>query len=141
MSAIRIKKPATNKKVSRVAKNEPKKERKFSTISKTMFVKPRLSEKTYELSEKLNVYTFEVPEGATKHTVADAIAAQYGNVTIKQVRISRIPGKTQRSYRRGGRNVRTGQRSDIRKAYVTLAEGDKLPIYAAVEENKGAKNA
>ena len=127
-------KPVIRKKAKKT-EAAPKKERTFSVLSKTMSLKPRLSEKTYGLSEKLNVYTFEVPSGATKHTVAEAISAQYGTVTIKSVRIATVSGKTQRSYRRKGRNVRTGQRSNIRKAYVTLKEGDKLPIYAAVEES------
>ena len=89
----------------------------------------------------MNVYTFEVPADATKHTIAEAIVAQYGEVTIKSVRVATVAGKTQRSYRRKGRNVRSGQRSNVRKAYVTLKEGDKLPIYAAVEENAAAKEA
>jgi hypothetical protein len=46
-------------------------------MSKIMTLKPRLSEKTYGMSEALNVYTFEVPVGATKHTVAAAVKAQY----------------------------------------------------------------
>jgi len=133
-------KPVLSKKTKKTAE-PPKKDRSFSEASKTMFIKPRLSEKTYGLSEKLNVYTFEVPTGATRHTVAEAILAQYGNVSVKSVRIARVPGKTQRSYRRRGRNVRSGQRSDTRKAYVTLKAGDKLPIYAAVEESKPAKES
>ena len=102
-------------------------------MSKTLLLKPRLSEKTYALSENLNVYTFEIPKEATKHTVAQAIKAQY-DVTPVNVRIAAVHGKTQRSYRQRGRSSRSGQRSNIRKAYVTLKEGDKLPIYAAVEE-------
>jgi ribosomal protein L23 len=47
-----------------------------------------------------------------------------------------VPGKSVRSYRNRGRKSINGQRSDIRKAYVTLAEGDKLPIFAAPEESK-----
>jgi large subunit ribosomal protein L23 len=102
-------------------------------MSKTLVLKPRLSEKTYAMSEMLNVYTFEIPAGATKHTVAAAVKAQY-DVTPTNVRIASIPGKTQRSYRRQTRSTQSGRRSNIRKAYVTLKEGDKLPIYAAVDE-------
>jgi large subunit ribosomal protein L23 len=90
-------------------------------MSKIMTLKPRLSEKTYGMSEALNVYTFEVPAGATKHTVAAAVKAQYDVVPVS-VRIANIPGK----------------RSNVRKAYVTLKEGDKLPIFAAVEEANAA---
>lgn len=110
-------------------------------MSKTLFLKPRLSEKTYAMSESLNVYTFEVPKDATKHTVAAAVKAQY-DVDAKSVRIATVTGKTQRTYRGRGRSVKSGQRSDVRKAYVTLKEGDKLPIYAAVEEaNAAAREA
>lgn len=117
----------------------PAANRTSNGMSKTLSLKPRLSEKTYAMSENLNVYTFEVPAEATKHTVAAAVKAQY-DVSVKSVRIANVTGKTQRTYRRRGRSVKSGQRSDIRKAYVTLNEGDKLPIYAAVEEaNKAAQ--
>jgi large subunit ribosomal protein L23 len=106
-------------------------------MSKTLVLKPRLSEKTYAMSESLNVYTFEIPTDATKHTVAAAIKAQY-DVVPANVRCAAVHGKNQRSYRKGARGVRYGKRSDIRKAYVTLKEGDKLPIYAAVEEANSA---
>jgi|SRR4051812_27676334 ribosomal protein L23 len=100
---------------------------------KQLAVKPKISEKTYALAEARNTYVFEVPVGANKHDVARSIAKQY-EVTVERVRIAAIPGKVKRSYRRGGRNIFKGSRSDIRKAFVTLAEGDKLPIFSAVEE-------
>jgi large subunit ribosomal protein L23 len=106
-------------------------------MSKIMTLKPRLSEKTYGMSEALNVYTFEVPVGATKHTVAAAVKAQYDVVPVS-VRIANIPGKAVRTYRKSARKTETGKRSNVRKAYVTLKEGDKLPIFAAVEEANAA---
>jgi large subunit ribosomal protein L23 len=102
-------------------------------MSKTMPLKPRLSEKTYAMSETLNVYTFEVPAGATKLTVAAAVKAQY-EVTPTKVRIAAVAGKSRRTYKKSTRTNVTGTKSGIRKAYVTLKEGDKLPIFAAVEE-------
>ena len=96
-------------------------------------LKPKVSEKSYELAESRNTYIFEVPREANKHSIAREIAKQF-EVTVTRVRISSVPGKMTRSYRRQGRNIFRGKRSDIRKAYVTLAEGDKLPIFSAVEE-------
>lgn len=96
-------------------------------------VKPKISEKTYALSELTNTYVFEVPKSSNKHTIAVSVAEQYG-VSVVGVRIASIPGKVKRSTRKGGRKVVKGSRSDIRKAYVTLAEGDKLPIFSAIEE-------
>lgn len=97
-----------------------------------MTLKPRISEKAYALSEQRNVYIFDVPASANKHDIAKSVAAQY-EVKVTNVRISAVPGKSVRSYRNRGRRSIAGQRSDIRKAYVTLSEGDKLPIFAAVE--------
>lgn len=102
-------------------------------MSKLVAVKPKISEKTYALAEQLNTYVFEVPLAANKHDIARAIAEQY-KVEVLTVRVASIPGKTKRSYRRGGKNIFTGNRSEIRKAFVTLAESDKLPIFSAVEQ-------
>ncbi len=110
-------------------------------MSKSIVLKPRVSEKAYAMSEATNTYVFDVPSDVNKHRIADAVKAQY-EVTVTDVRIANISGKEKRSYRKRGRNV-VAQRSDVRKAYVTLKEGDKLPIFAAVEEEvkaeKGAK--
>jgi ribosomal protein L23 len=102
-------------------------------MSKVITLKPRVSEKTYSLSEERNTYVFEVPAGTNKHVVADAVASQY-KVGVISVRLASVAGKTTRSYRRRGRVTHRGFRSGIKKAYVTLKEGDKLPIFAAVEE-------
>jgi ribosomal protein L23 len=126
MAAMRTK-PAKQATTATVAKKAPKK------VTKLVAAKPRISEKGYNLAEQLNVYTFVVPADANKHSVAQAIESQY-EVSVTNVRVASIPGKVKRSYRRGGRNVFKGTRSDLRKAYVTLAEGDKLPIFSAVEE-------
>jgi large subunit ribosomal protein L23 len=102
-------------------------------MSKTLVLKPRISEKTYAQSESLNVYVFEAPKNATKHDIAAAVKAQY-DVTVTNVRTATARGKNKRTYNKQSRRYITGRRADIRKAYVTLKEGDKLPIFAAVEE-------
>ncbi len=107
-------------------------------MSKSLALKPRVSEKTYALSEQRNTYVFVVPKGASKQIVADAVARQY-EVGVVGVRIAAHPAKSRRTYRRGGRVQLRGERSGLRKAYVTLKEGDKLPIFAAVEESETPK--
>jgi len=101
-------------------------------MSKNIALKPRVSEKAYATSEATSTYVFDIPSEINKHRLAEAVASQF-EVTVTNVRIANIPGKAKRVYRKRGRNV-SAQRSDIRKAYVTLKEGDKLPIFAAVEE-------
>lgn len=96
-------------------------------------LKPRVSEKSYALSEKLNTYIFDVPATSNKLDIAEAVKSQF-EVNVTAVRIASIPGKAVRAYRNRGRKSINAKRSDLRKAYVTLKEGDKLPIFAAVEE-------
>lgn len=105
-------------------------------MSKSLMLKPRLSEKTYGLSEN-RVYVVDVPTDANKHTVARAIEAQF-EVKVTKVNMTNIAGKSKRVYSLTGKRTRnaTGKRSDIKKAYVTLAEGNSLPFFAAVEEQE-----
>jgi large subunit ribosomal protein L23 len=98
-------------------------------------LKPRVSEKAYAQSEQGNVYTFDIDNRANKFEIARAVKKQYDVDPIK-VRIVSVPGKSVKRYAERGRKSFSGRRSDLRKAYVTLKEGDKLPIFAAVEEPK-----
>lgn len=98
-----------------------------------MALRPRMSEKTYALSEERNTYAFEIPPGANKNTVASAVMAQF-DVTVTRVRIAKSPAKSKRSYRRRGRSVYRGTTSGIRKAYVTLKDGENIPIFTAAVE-------
>ena len=104
-------------------------------------IRPRLSEKAYAQSELQRTYAVEVPGHINKLTVAAAVEAQFG-VTVEDVRILNVKGKAKRTVRKGGRPV-LGKRSDVKKAYVTLKEGDKLPFFATEEvaDPKKAKKA
>jgi len=104
-------------------------------MSKTMLLKPRLSEKTYALSTS-RVYVFDVPKSANKHDVERAVATQF-EVKVSTVRIANIAGKTKRTISLSGKRVAQGaggRQNDKKKAYVTLAEGNSLPFFAAIEE-------
>lgn len=101
-------------------------------MEKHMIIKPRLSEKAFATSQN-RTYVFVVPTDATKHTVARAVASQY-EVVVDDVRIVNVKGKAKRTISRGGRRVANGVQASIKKAYVTLHEGNTLPIFAAEEE-------
>ena len=88
---------------------------------------PRISEKTYELSQKLNLYVFIVPLRANRLTVAQAVKEQFG-VNVDGVNIMRSKGKAKRTIRRGGRPI-AGHQSEIKKAYVTIKAGESIPIF------------
>lgn len=105
-------------------------------MSKTISLRPRLSEKTYGLSAG-RIYVVEVPKDANKHTVARAVESQF-EVKVAKVNMTTIPGKAKRIISASGKRMKNaeGKRSDIKKAYVTLAEGQSLPFFAAIEEEE-----
>lgn len=105
-------------------------------MSKTIALSPRLSEKTYGLSEN-RVYVVDVPKDANKHSVARAVETQF-EVKVAKVNIMNVKGKSKRVMSVTGKRMKNtaGRRSDIKKAYVTLAEGHSLPFFAAIEEEE-----
>lgn len=106
-------------------------------MDKTMVLKPRVSEKTYALSQEgSNVYVFVVPLAASKLAIASAVSAQF-DVTVLDVNTAVFKGKAKRTIRKGGRPI-AGRDSDFKKAYVTLKEGDAIAVFKAVEDEKPA---
>jgi ribosomal protein L23 len=106
-----------------------------SGVNKTLVLLPRMSEKTYALSQAQNTFVFDVPLPANKQQIMAAVAEQF-NVTPLDARMVIVKGKTARSIRLGGKarkNV-SGRRVDIKKAYVRIKDGESIPIFAAVEE-------
>lgn len=103
-------------------------------MDKIMTLKPRISEKAYALSNTMNVYVMQVPLSANKLDVANAVAAQFA-VTVTNVNIVKVKGKLKRTIKKGGRQT-YGKRADLKKAYVTLKDGDSLPIFASEEDKK-----
>ena len=83
---------------------------------------PRVSEKSARLAES-NQYVFEVASTATKADVKTAIE-QLFSVTVEAVNVVNAKGKT-KTFR-----FRSGRRSDQRKAYVRLAEGQSIDVMA-----------
>ncbi|WP_421792072.1 50S ribosomal protein L23 [Hyphobacterium sp.] len=81
---------------------------------------PVITEKSTLLSEDGKV-VFRVPLTATKTEIADAVETLF-KVKVTAVNTLRLKGKTKRF--RG----RIGQRSDMKKAIVTLAEGDSIDV-------------
>jgi large subunit ribosomal protein L23 len=102
-------------------------------MDKSIALLPRVSEKSYQLSESQNVYVFVVPKSANKITVKSAVKAQF-NVEVTNVRIANLPSKPKRSTRAGGRKVSKGIQPGVKKAYVTLKKGDSIPVFATEDE-------
>jgi large subunit ribosomal protein L23 len=84
---------------------------------------PIVSEKSYGLIEQ-GVYTFKVHPGASKPEIGDAIQAIWG-VTVLKVNTLNRKGKVTRARRTG----KAGSKPDTKRAIVTLAAGDEIPLF------------
>ncbi len=82
---------------------------------------PRVTEKTARLSANSNQYVFEVSSDANKADVRDAVEHLF-EVNVKSVQIVNMKGKT-KAFR-----MRPGKRSDWKKAYVRLQEGQVIDV-------------
>jgi large subunit ribosomal protein L23 len=84
--------------------------------------RPLVTEKTTLLREDARTIVFEVAAGATKVDIKRAVEKLLGS-KVEDVRTAISHGKMKRQ----GRFV--GQRSDWKKAYVKLREGEKVPEF------------
>lgn len=92
---------------------------------KTIIIKPVITEKSYKDAQE-GVYTFIVVNRANKIQIKEAVEKQF-KVTVTKVRIVNTPGKRVRF----GMSRRQGRRSDTKKAYITLKDGDKIALFEA----------
>jgi large subunit ribosomal protein L23 len=90
------------------------------TIHYGTITAPVITEKSTILSE-LNKVVFRVPLTATKPEIKEAIEALF-NVNVVSVNTMLVKGKTKQF--RG----RPGKRSDVKKAIVTLKEGQSIDV-------------
>ena len=85
--------------------------------------RPIITEKGLGVKETQHTVVFEVAKGATKTEIKEAVQRVF-KVKVDHVRTAIFHGK----FRRRGRAE--GFRSDWKKAYVRLAEGEKMIEYA-----------
>ena len=81
---------------------------------------PIITEKATRLSEQ-NKVVFKVAQDASKDEIASAVEALF-KVNVTKVNTLNVKGKTKRF-----RGI-VGRRSDVKKAIVTLAEGQSIDI-------------
>lgn len=83
-------------------------------MSATLVLMPRMSEKTYALSQSENVFVFDVPKDANKIQIKDAVEKQF-KVSVDDVRVMILKGRRKSSVRRRTRGI-IGKRADFKKA-------------------------
>lgn len=84
---------------------------------------PLVSEKSARIQESANQYVFEVARDATKADVKKAVEELF-KVSVKAVNVVNVKGKT-KAFR-----GRLGSRGSMRKAYISLADGQSIDIVA-----------
>lgn len=82
--------------------------------------KPIITEKATMASEA-NAVVFEVAKDANKPQIKEAVEALFG-VKVKAVNTTITKGKVKKF-----RGI-TGKRSDVKKAYVTLEDGNTIDV-------------
>jgi large subunit ribosomal protein L23 len=90
-----------------------------------IIIRPIVSEKSYASYDE-NVYTFEVMASANKIQIKHAIEDIFG------VKVTNVNTLTRRGKRKQNRKTGTwGQRSNQKRAIVSLAEGDRIEIFGS----------
>jgi large subunit ribosomal protein L23 len=87
-----------------------------------IILSPVVSEKSYDLIEDLNTYTFEIDPRANKTEVKQAIEIIFG-VKVRRVNTQNRKGKLKRT------GWVMGKRPDRKRALVTLVDGDEIDIF------------
>ncbi len=83
---------------------------------------PVVSEKSYDLIENHNTYTFDVDPRANKTQIKNAVETVF-DVKVVRVNTMNRKGKTKRT------GYKYGKRKDIKRAVVTLAAGDSIDLF------------
>lgn len=95
--------------------------------------KPLISEKSFTAAGS-GVYVFNVTANANKSIIREQVTKLF-KVKVEKVNIVNIPGKVKKS------GKKTGQRSDIKKAYVKIAKGQKIAIFEEEKKSKKEVNS
>jgi large subunit ribosomal protein L23 len=87
-----------------------------------IIIRPIVSEKSFDIMEEQNRYTFEVAKTATKPQIADAIEAIF-EVKVLKVNVMNVSGKPRRV------RQALGKTRSWKKAIVALKAGDTIEIF------------
>ena len=87
-----------------------------------VIIAPVVSEKSYDLIEKANTYTFVVDRRSNKSEIKDAVEEIF-TVDVVSVNTQNRQGK----WKRTGRVM--GRRAGVKRAMVTLAQGESIDLF------------
>jgi len=98
-------------------------------MEKQILIRPIISEKADQLSEKLGQYSFIVNKKANKVEIKKAVEEMY-SVNVLSVNTAIMPGKAK------SRNTRTkvvkGRVSGYKKAIIKLSAGEEIDFFGDI---------
>jgi large subunit ribosomal protein L23 len=94
-----------------------------------ILLKPIITEKMTTVGEKHNRYGFVVKKSANKIQIKNAVEKMYG-VSVDDVNTMNYKGKWKSRFTKGGLIV--GKKGDVKKAVITLSEGDAIDFYSNI---------
>lgn len=92
-------------------------------------VKPLVTEKVTDLTERHNVFCFVVRPEANKLQIQNEVEALY-NVKVVSVNTVNYAGKNKSRYTKAG--LLRGKTNAFKKAYVTLKEGESIDFFSNI---------
>jgi len=94
-----------------------------------VIIKPVVSEKMTDQSEKLNRYGFVVNHTANKIQIKKAVESTYG-VTVESVNTINYAGKSKSKFTKAG--LIKGKTNRYKKAIITVSDGDVIDFYSSI---------
>jgi large subunit ribosomal protein L23 len=94
-----------------------------------VLVKPIVTEKSNKLTDSRRQYAFRVNRKANKLEIKKAVEDFYG-VKVADVHTIVVPGKAKSRFTKAG--FISGVKPAYKKAYVTVAEGETIDLYANI---------
>ena len=94
-----------------------------------ILLKPIVTEKMTSQGDKFNSYGFLVARSANKLQIKKAVEELYG-VTVDSVNTMRYAGKVKSRNTKSGLLI--GKTAALKKAVITLAEGNKIDFYSNI---------
>ena len=91
-----------------------------------VLLSPHISEKSSIVADQNNQIVLKVATDASKPEIKQAVELLF-DVKVDRVQVSNVKGKTKRF------GAKMGRRSDWKKAYITLQEGQEIDFLGAAE--------
>ena len=98
-------------------------------MSKDVLVRTLINEKSEKILSKIRQYSFIVDVKSNKIEIKKAVEEMYG---VNVAGVSTLIAPTKKKRRITKRGVLEGRTKKIKKAFVTLREGDEINFYEGI---------